>query len=345
MQVILLSSRRILLSTALLVIFLSLCVSFQPAIAQNATVSSQVTCKGIDKSQAGNWQPIDVTDTFSTADDTVFSFVTLENVNPPVDIKFVWVAPHEINIGGQSYTTLANDPITVDFVSGFVYDFLTIARSDAALPVGIWEVRVYGGSTLLSTVQFTLQPSVDLVSKTFSPQEGEPVYPGDTVTATYQLQNTGKNVLTAVNFAVATPVPQGVSVVEATPPKDVAPGATEEFVLKMKFNNEGTYTTTIQLVINEELILDGPLEVQVSPAPFPWTLAILAIVAIIVVVLVVVLMRRRRAPAPPPIVPTPYAPAAQTTPLPSEATKYCTSCGSPIPQSARHCPKCGASQG
>ena len=147
-----------------------------------------------------------------------------------------------------------------------------------------------------------------------------------------------------MNFAVATSVPQGVSVVETTPPKHVALGATEEFVLKMKFNNEGTYTTTIQLIINEELILDGPLEVQVSPAPFPWALAILAIVAIMIVVLVVVLMRRRRAPTPAPIVPTPYAPA-QTTPLPSEATKYCTSCGSPMPQSARHCPKCGAGQG
>jgi hypothetical protein len=341
----LLNSKRILLATAVLMLFLSLSVSIQPATAGSATVSTQVTCKGIDKSQAGNWQPIDVTDTFSTADETVFSFINLENVNPPVDITFVWVAPHAIEMEGKTYTTLANDPTKIGFQgSGSAYGSLTIARPNVALPVGIWTVEVYGDTTLLSTVQFKLQPSVDFVSKSFSPKEGEPVYAGDTVTATYQLQNTGKTILKAVSFAVATPLPQGVSVVEATPPKDIAPGATEEFVLKTKFEIEGTYTPTIQLYINEELILEGSLQVQVSPAPFPWTLVILGIIAVVVIALVVVLVRRRRAPSPPTAAAAPYV-SAQPAPVAPQATKYCTSCGSPIPQDAKHCTKCGASQG
>ena len=329
--------------TAVLMLFLPLSVGMQPATAGSVTVSKQVTCKGIDKSQS-DWQPIDVTDTFSTADEKVFSYVELENANPPVEIKFVWVAPHEIEIEGKTYTTLENDPLKVTWEgSGQAYGTLDVARSSAAsMPVGIWEVQVYGDSSLLSTVQFTLQPSVDLVSKSFSPKEGEPVYAGDTVTATYELQNTGKTILKAVSFAVATPLPQDVSVVEATPSKDIAPGATEEFVLKTKFDKDATYKLAIQLYINEELIEDAPLEVQVSPAPFPWTLVISGMIAIVVVALIVVLVRRLRARARTP--PTPYAPA-QPTPVVPQTTKYCISCGSTIPQDARHCPKCGVSQG
>lgn len=337
------SSRKILLVTAVLMLFLSLSMSMEPATAVSATVSKQVTCKGIDKSQS-NWQPIDVTDTFSTADEEVFSYIELENVSPPIDIKFVWVAPHEIEIEDKSYTTVESDPLKITWQgSGQAYGYLTIARSNAALPVGIWKVEVYGDGTLLSTVQFKLQPSVDLVSKNFTPKEGDPVYAGDTVTATYELQNTGKTILKAVNFAVGTPLPQDVSVVEATPPTDIAPGATERFVVEMKFDKEGAYELAMQVYINEELIEEGPLEVQVSPASFPWTL-ILGIMAIVAVILVVVLVRRRRAPPHPTSAPTTYAPA-QPAPVVPRATKYCISCGSPIPQDARHCPKCGVSQG
>jgi hypothetical protein len=340
-----LSSRRILLVTAVLMLFLFLSVSMEPVTAGSAAVKKQVTCKGIDKSQS-DWQPINVTDTFSTADEKVFSYVELENANPPIEIKFVWVAPHEIEIEGKTYTTLENDPLKVTWEgSGQAYGTLDIARSPAAsMPVGIWKVQVYGDSTLLSTVQFKLQPSVDLVSKSFSPKEGEPVYVGDTVTATYELQNTGKTVLKAASFAVATPLPQSVSVIEATPPTDIAPGAAEKFVLKTRFDKDGIYKLAIQLYINEELIEEAPLEVQVSPTPFPWTLVISGIIAIVVVALVVVLVRRRRAPTTPRTPPTPYAPV-QPTPVVPQTTKYCISCGSLMPQDARHCPKCGVSQG
>jgi hypothetical protein len=316
----------------------------QPAIAGSARASRQVTCHGIDKSHS-DWQPIDVTDTFSTSDDTVFSFIELENVNPPVEIKFVWVAPHEITIEGQTYTILENDPIRIEWQgSGQAYGSLDIARSPAAsMPVGIWKVQVYGDGTVLSEVQFRLQPSADLVSKSFSPKEGEPVYAGDTVTATYELQNSGKTVLKAVSFALATPLPQDASVLETTPPKDIAPGATEKFVVKMKFDKEGTYKLAMQAYVNEELVEESPLEVQVSPAPLPSTL-ILGIIAIVAVVFVVILVRRRHAPSPPTSTTGAYAPP-QPTQVPLQASKYCISCGSQIPQDARHCPRCGANQG
>ena len=142
----------------------------------------------------------------------------------PVDIIFVWVPPHEFQMGGETYTKLESDPIKLHFPGpGSIYDSLTIARPDTALPVGVWEVQVYWNSTLLSTAQFTLQPSIEIVGKSRSPTESEPLYAGNTLTVTYQLRNTGKTILKSVRFDVNTPLPRGASLVEATSPKDMSP--------------------------------------------------------------------------------------------------------------------------
>ena len=268
-----LNSRRILPATTAFMLLLFLSVSIPQATAGSATVSKQVMCKGIVKSQSNDWQPINATDTFSTADQTIFTFVELTNVIPPINIRFVWVPPYGIetesidyNDAVRTYTSVENDPINITREgSGFIYAQLNVAKwMYDALPVGLWKAQVYGDNTLLSALQFKLQPAVDIVSKTFSPKEGEPVYVGDTVTATYELQNAGNTILKDVSFTLETPLPQNVSLEEATPPTDMQPGSTATFVLKMKFANEGTYSPTIQLIINEELIEGGALEVQVS---------------------------------------------------------------------------------
>jgi hypothetical protein len=335
--------RRGLLASTIFMLFLSLCFAVQPVIAGSATVSSQVICSGIDKSQSSNWQPIGVTDTFSTADEAIYSFINLENVTPPISVKVVWVAPHEFEFEGKSYATISNDPTKIEWKgSGFLYDGLTIAGSEYALPVGVWKVQVYGDATLLSTVQFTLQPSMDLVSSSISPGEDEPVYPGDVVAITYEFENTGKTILGAVNVAAETPLPQGVSIVDATPPKDLAPGESAKFVVKVKFDAEGTYKFANVLLINEALIEEYSVEAAVSPAPFPWALMLAAVVGIVVVV--GILMMRRRAPLRPVAPAMPYVPAQATSTM-TQATKYCTSCGSQVPQDVKFCTKCGAPQG
>ncbi len=261
----LLNSGKILLSISVLTILLSMSVSTHLVYAGNPTVTSQGTCKGIDKSQGGNWQPINVTDTFSTVDDAVFSFANLENVDPPVDIKFVWVPPHEFQMGGQTYTKLENDPIKLHFQgSGSIYDSLTIARPDTALPVGIWEVQVYWNSTLLSTAQFTLQPSIDIVGKSRSPTESEPLYAGNTLTVTHQLRNTGKTILKSVRFDMNTPLPRGANLVEATSPKDMSPGVDAIFAVMLKFDTEGAYEIRLQLYVDNILVQESPVTARVS---------------------------------------------------------------------------------
>jgi len=69
------------------------------------------------------------------------------------------------------------------------------------------------------------------------------------VTITYELENTGKTILKAVDVVLGTPLPQDVSLVEAALPKDLAPGAAEKFIVKVKFDKEGTYNFANQLYI------------------------------------------------------------------------------------------------
>jgi len=84
---------------------------------------------------------------------------------------------------------------------------------------------------------------------------------------------------------------------------------------------------------------------QVLPGIEGGMLGLVAIgIVAVVVVLFVVLVRRRREPSLPRTGSPPYAPPRPTAAAP-QTTKYCISCGSRIPQGARHCAQCGASQG
>jgi len=299
------------------------------------TVKQHIMCREVEKS-VSPWRPTGVTDRFSTADDQVFSFFELIDAMPPFDLRFVWLAPDG--------TSTRLDPLRVTWRSGTAYAW--IKMEGTGRPVGIWTVEVYADDKRISSAKFTLMPALELVSKIFAPKEGEPIFAGDTVTATYELRNIGKTTLKAVNFAVGTPLPRDVSLLEATSPKDMAPGTTEKFAVKIKFEKEGSYKLVIQAYVNGVLTEEAPLAVQVSPLPV-WRNPILVgiIVAVVLVALVAafLLMRRKRGPSPA----TPTTPThALALPRPTGpvTTKYCINCGQSIPADAKHCIRCGATQ-
>lgn len=326
-------SKRITLAFAMLMLFLSISTSMEMARAWKADVKRHVMCTGIDKSQK-RWEPTGATDTFSTSNKLAIAFFEMENVVPTFDIKLVWAAPDGTSSVGHSVK------YEKEYLWAQVYATLDIEGTDRL--VGIWKSEVRVGDTVISTVQFKIQPTAELVSKTTSPKEGEPVFPGDIVTAIYELKNAGKTTLKAVKFALGTPLPEGVTIMEATPAKDMTPGSIEKFVVKVKFGREGTYELKMQLVINEMLILEGPLVVRVSPVPF-WQNPIMmgGIVGAVAVVTVVAISvtRRKRVPGPGAVV------AKQPVPTIAAVTKYCINCGAAIPMDSKFCGKCGATQG
>jgi len=99
-----------------------------------------------------------------------------------------------------------------------------------------------------------------------------------------------------------------------------------------------TATRTLTSIQTEQIT-------QAFPSTEGGMLGLVAIgIVAVVVVLFVVLVRRRREPSLPRTGSPPYAPPRPTAAAP-QTTKYCISCGSRIPQGARHCARCGASQG
>jgi len=327
-------SRRIVWATVLGTLMLTV-FFFAPAIIESAaySLSQHVMCKGVDKS-GSEWRPVDVSDTFSTADEKVYAFLRLDYVEAGTSPQFMWVAPDGTSLKGHT-------PKPYDKLYAWIqyYDTLEIRGTDRQ--VGVWKSEVYVDGKLLSTVSFKLQPSLNLVSKSFSPKEGEPVFPGDTVTATYELKNTGQTTYKDVKFTLGA-LPSQVSLLEATSPKDMKPGTTEKFVLKIKFDKEGKYDLKVQLTINKVLIEESTLEVNVSPVPFfqnPIMLGGIIALVVVVVLAAVLLMRRKRPTTA--AVPATLAQPAPPTPAP---TKYCINCGELIPVDAKHCGKCGAAQ-
>jgi hypothetical protein len=201
---------------------------------------------------------------------------------------------------------------------------------------------------------------LELASKSFTPKEGESIYPGDVVTARYELRNTGTASARAVKIIAETQ--KDVFTVEATPAKDIAPGGTELFILKLRFDKEGSYSVKVQLFSGDTLVQEAPLTVQVSPKSSSNYLIMgggaIAIVAVAAVVMI--MMKRKRAPgvevmqiptsipSPPPQAPLRTEPKVAEmeteTPAPAEGVKYCIHCGATIPDVVTFCTKCGKKQ-
>lgn len=319
--------RGIVRVATVLVIFLCLSMIIQGTAA--LSTSKHVMCRDVDKSESP-WKPVGVADAFSTSEEKIFMFLELRDVAAHTAPENIWVAPDGTDSKGYKWKAYDEKYSAIRY-----YETFEIAGKDRL--VGIWKSKIYVGDTLISTIEFKLQPAVELVSKSFNPKEGEPVFPGDVVTATYELKNTGKTAYKGVKFTMRT-LPDGVRLTQATSEKDMKPDATEKFILKIKFEKDGTYDLKIQLFINDVLIEESTLTVKVSPVPFwqnPIMIGAIAAVVAVAVAAALILMKRKRGPAP--VVPAApaYAPVA---------TKYCISCGASIPANAKYCRKCGSVQ-
>jgi hypothetical protein len=224
----------------------------------------------------------------------------------------------------------------------------------------VWDISEWRDTPKARLVVQKLTAILELVSKSFTPKEGESIYSGDIVTARYELRNTGTASARAVKIIAETQ--KDVFTVEATPAKDIAPGGTELFILKLRFDKEGSYNVKVQLFSGDTLVQEAPLTVQVSPKSSSNYLIMgggaIAIVAVAAVVMI--MMKRKRAPgvevmqiptsipSPPPQAPLRTEPKVAEmeteTPAPAEGVKYCIHCGATIPDVVTFCTKCGKKQ-
>ena len=155
------------------------------------------------------------------------------------------------------------------------------------------KLRMYLAGQKVSEVEtpFKIRElEIELVEKTVSPKEGEPVYPSDTVTATYKLKNNRETTAKNIKVTLETPLPENVKLLESTTAKDIKPGATEEFVIKLKADKEGSYSGKILVYTGEVVIQEWKWTLEVSPLTF-WIriqmtgTAFIGIIALILIIL------------------------------------------------------------
>lgn len=190
-------------------------------------------------------------------------------------------------------------------------------------------------------------PGVELVKVTLSPEDGVAVYPNDILTVTYELKNNRETTAKNVRVTLETPMSKNVYLLELTPAKDIEPGSTESFVIKLRANTEGSYSGKVLFYGGEVVIHEATWSLNVSPLPF-WRNPVLmggAITLVATTVAVIFLIMKRRPASPPavPTYPTPYPPAQPSPPATVEM-KYCMNCGAVMPAEARYCRTCGAAK-
>jgi hypothetical protein len=104
------------------------------------------------------------------------------------------------------------------------------------------------GDFMIRALVLNKATSLTLVDLNLSPGEGEHIYVGDTVTATFTLQNSGT--ATASSVGVKADSPSEVAVLEVTTPKDLAPGSSGTWKLVMRPEKEGEFKIRVGFFID-----------------------------------------------------------------------------------------------
>ncbi len=127
------------------------------------------------------------------------------------------------------------------------------ARSFFVSSEGTWTTyseqnKGKDGNFMIRALVMEASKSLTLVDLNLSPGEGEHIYVGDTVTATFTLQNSGT--ATASSVEVKADSPSEVAVLEVTTPKDLAPGSTGTWKLVMRPEKEGEFNIRVGFFID-----------------------------------------------------------------------------------------------
>jgi len=104
------------------------------------------------------------------------------------------------------------------------------------------------GDFMIRALVLNKATSLTLVDLNLSPGEGEHIYVGDTVTATFTLQNSGTAAASSVEVRAESP--SEVAVLEVTTSKDLSPGSSGTWKLIMRPDKEGEFEVLVRFFIN-----------------------------------------------------------------------------------------------
>lgn len=211
---------------------------------------------------------------------------------------------------------------------------------------GMFRIYVADQQVYEEAINWRISESgIDLVEKSITPKEGEPVFPDDILTLTYQFINNRDTPAKNIHMELGS-LPDTITLVESTAPTDIVPGATEEFIIQIKATKEGNYSTSVILYADNVVIEEGPLTIQVTSPPF-WQntlmIGIVIVILILVILAAIMLIKRRSAPTPKKTQDVEYVPP-KSKPSTTTDLKFCIHCGAEIPEDSEFCGACGEAQ-
>lgn len=194
------------------------------------------------------------------------------------------------------------------------------------------------------------QPDIFIVSVGVetSPEKGTAVKPGDYVTYTVSLKNTGTTPARTVEVKLGN-IPEGIKLVQSAPIVEIGPGETNDFTFKFLCEKAGDYKIKVDLIVmGKTMESDSHLEVAVSE-PITIGLPVIGIAVVLVAAVGLGVFYKKKGL---PQISLPKV-SREPRPRPSEeaavvrerkvevAARYCGSCGAPVDASTEFCGKCG----
>ncbi|MEM3606655.1 MAG: zinc-ribbon domain-containing protein [Candidatus Bathyarchaeia archaeon] len=231
----------------------------QSANAWEAKVKYFVACKNVDESKRPPI-PIDVSTVFSTNDEKIHLFIYLEDVTGPIKITIKLFKPD-----GTLFDEVDSGWYKEKYNWVTFYPWVKI--SEIQNLIGEWRAEAYLNGKLASTLKFMLSPAseIKIIGRSMSLVEGEPFYIGDILTIKYTLRNEGATTAKNIVFKFEDITPsKGLIVIEASPPKDLSPGESGEWIIKIKAETPGEYTAVLRLYESDSKIIEGNWQITVS---------------------------------------------------------------------------------
>ncbi len=276
------------------ILLLTTFITSQIGLAQCQRVDRHVICS---KLSSDNY-PIRFKFEYSEEDPWVISWVKLHHIDKELTCTWKWKDPDR-NVYWEESVEISGDKKTEIIFSYFVL------KQDVFEKPGRWLVLFYVDGKYMFHDYFAILPSKDIPEPkpTSSSQitfndvktipEGEvPVYPGDYVTFTVSVKNAGTVQAEKVELIPAE-VPEGVELVETTPPTDIGAGETKDFDLKFLCQKAGDYKIQVNGFESGNFVDSINIDIIISESLTNYWPFLVILLLIVIIILIVILLRNK----------------------------------------------------
>ena len=279
------------------ILLLTVFIISQIGLAQCQRVDRHVICS---KLSPDNY-PIRFKFEYSEEDPWVISWVKLQHIDKKLTCTWKWKDPDR-NVYWEESVEISGDKKTEIIFSYFILE------KDVFEKPGRWVVLFYVDGKYMSYAYFAILPSKDVTTTEPKPTsfakitfievrtipEGEdPVYPSDYVTFIVSIKNVGAVQAEKVEL-IPTEVPEGVELVETTPPTDIGTGETKDFNLKFLCQKAGDYKIQVNGFESGNFVDSINIEIIISESLTSYWPFLIILLLVAIIILLVILLRKRR---------------------------------------------------